>query len=156
MGKNQKYCRGASTIIPLFNGIKNKFPRGRRGANKNQGGKCPLFPKWNPAHTRMHHSTYDFIVPLGHTNLMSCCRRPTDSNFAQLRLKMKITCLMHVITCWPRGDMASSSVTWPSLVVKRGPFVVGGRKIVKVEWSKHLASYLCTVQDWIVHACIFR
>ena len=31
--------------------------------------------------------------------------------------------------------MASSSVAWPNVIVKRGPFVVGGRKVVKAEWS---------------------
>ena len=31
--------------------------------------------------------------------------------------------------------MASSSVVWPSVIVNRGPFVVGGRKVVKAEWS---------------------
>ena len=31
--------------------------------------------------------------------------------------------------------MASSSVVWPNVIVKTGPFVVGGRKVVKAEWS---------------------
>ena len=31
--------------------------------------------------------------------------------------------------------MTSSSVTWPSVIGKRGPSLVGGRKVAKVKWS---------------------
>ena len=40
-----------------------------------------------------------------------------------------------VLALWSTKDMASSSVAWPSVIIKTVPFVVGGRKVIKAEWS---------------------
>ena len=38
--------------------------------------------------------------------------------------------------------MVSSSIAWPSVIVKRGPSVVVGRKFVKAEWSNMFGELL--------------
>ena len=46
----------------------------------------------------------------------------------------------------------SSSVAWPSVIVKRGPSLVGGRKVAKAEWSDTFGELLskseAQVQPW--------
>ena len=48
--------------------------------------------------------------------------------------------------------MASSSVAWPSVIVKGGPSVVGGRKVAKAEWSDRfgelLSKWEAQVRPW--------
>ena len=59
--------------------------------------------------------------------------------------------------------MVSSSVAWPSVIIKRGPSVVGERKVVKAEWSDTFGELLvyCSGLDCVCMyfplaiACIF-
>ena len=41
----------------------------------------------------------------------------------------------HMLASWSTKDMASSSVAWPSVIIKRGPFLVGGKKVTNAEWT---------------------
>ena len=109
--KNLQIIKQNSLSMHLLTTLSTIPPNLNRGIGRKFKVERPSYKIKVMANHFAHHD-------LGHSNIISCCREPTDSIFSTLHLKMKIYFWNCMTTLYRNiHAVAASLYVWPSLVV---------------------------------------